>query len=540
MSQENSSILRFSLEESVWFQKGQEVADLLSISLDPNITIQENDQYIIIQGSLELSGEYKRYNEGEQEEEEAFKAPKLIHSVMEREEGVCEFLHHFPVDITIPLTRVTSINDVEIEIDTFDYVFPERSCLNLTADLTISGLASEEEEVEEDVAAEEVEEELELVWRSPVAEEAEADSLEEPVEIAVSPFQNVSPLLEEQRAEKEAEDDLYTPFELEVRKTPEEDDEWSTNENANVPYFSEISREEELTSIEPALKEESTSTAPEMKISLCRSEESVYSAEEVFQKPQQESSSLAKQEKVALEEELELSSSPEISREEELTSIEPALKEESTSTAPEMKISLCRSEESVYSAEEVFQKPQQESSSLAKQEKVALEEELELSSSPEISREEELTSIEPALKEESTSTAPEMKISLCRSEESVYSAEEVFQKPQQESSSLAKQEEVALEEELESSSSPNEEPKKKKGLFSKKKSLTFTEFFARKEEEKHTKVKVCIVQQGDTLEKLSNRYNVNIHALLKENRMEANQDVYEGQVLYIPGDFVEK
>lgn len=396
LSQENSSILRFSLEESVWFQKGQEVADLLSISLDPNITIQENDQYIIIQGSLELSGEYKRYNEGEQEEEEAFKAPKLIHSVMEREEGVCEFLHHFPVDITIPLTRVTSINDVEIEIDTFDYVFPERSCLNLTADLTISGLASEEAEVEEDVAAEEVEEELELVWRSPVAEEAEADSLEEPVEIAVSPFQNVSPLLEEQRAEKEAEDDLYTPFELEVRKTPEEDDEWSTNENANVPYFSEISREEELTSIEPALKEESTSTAPEMKISLFRSEESVYSAEEVFQKPQQESSS------------------------------------------------------------------------------------------------------------------------------------------------LAKQEEVALEEELESSSSPNEEPKKKKGLFSKKKSLTFTEFFARKEEEKHTKVKVCIVQQGDTLEKLSNRYNVNIHALLKENRMEANQDVYEGQVLYIPGDFVEK
>ncbi|MGV3241022.1 hypothetical protein ACEF17_13205, partial [Streptococcus hyovaginalis] len=88
MSQENSSILRFSLEESVWFQKGQEVADLLSISLDPNITIQENDQYIIIQGSLELSGEYKRYNEGEQEEEEVFKAPKLVHSVMEREEGV--------------------------------------------------------------------------------------------------------------------------------------------------------------------------------------------------------------------------------------------------------------------------------------------------------------------------------------------------------------------------------------------------------------------------------------------------------------------
>lgn len=384
LSQENSSILRFSLEESVWFQKGQEVADLLSISLDPNITIQENDQYIIIQGSLELSGEYKRYNEGEQEEE-AFKAPKLIHSVMEREEGVCEFLHHFPVDITIPLARVTSLDDVEIEVDTFDYIFPERSCLNLTADLTISGLASEEEaDVEEQ---QEVEEELELAWRSPVEVEDDVnDSIEEPVEIDVSPFQNVSPLLEEQRAEQEVEDDIYSPFELEVRKSPEEEDDWSTNDTANVPYFSEASREEEV-----------TPTEPEMKISLFRSEESVYSAEEVFQKPQQESSSESKQEEVVLE-----------------------------------------------------------------------EEELE-----------------------------------------------------------------------ESSSSPNEEPKKKKGLFSKTKSLTFTEFFARKEEEKHTKVKVCIVQQGDTLEKLSNRYNVNIHALLKENRMEANQDVYEGQVLYIPGNFVE-
>lgn len=381
LSQENSSILRFSLEESVWFQKGQEVADLLSISLDPNITIQENDQYIIIQGSLELSGEYKRYNEGEQEED-AFKAPKLIHSVMEREEGVCEFLHHFPVDITIPLARVTSLDDVEIEIDTFDYVFPERSCLNLTADLTISGLASEEEE---EVEEEEVEEELELAWRSPVEDDVN-DSIEEPVEIDVSPFQNVNPLLEEQREEQEVEDDIYSPFELEVRKSPDEEDDWSTNDPENVPYFSEASREEEV-----------TPTEPEMKISLFRSEESVYSAEEVFQKPQQESSSESKEEEVVLE-----------------------------------------------------------------------EEELE-----------------------------------------------------------------------ESSSSPNEEPKKKKGLFSKTKSLTFTEFFARKEEEKHTKVKVCIVQQGDTLEKLSNRYNVNIHTLLKENRMEANQDVYEGQVLYIPGNFIE-
>ncbi|MFZ7945582.1 hypothetical protein [Neobacillus sp. 19] len=61
LSQENQSCLRFSLEESLWFRKGQEVEELISISLDPDITIQENDQYVTIRGSLELTGEYKSY-----------------------------------------------------------------------------------------------------------------------------------------------------------------------------------------------------------------------------------------------------------------------------------------------------------------------------------------------------------------------------------------------------------------------------------------------------------------------------------------------
>ena len=400
LSQENSSTLRFSLEESVWFQKGQEVAELLSISLDPNITIQENDQYISIQGSLELSGEYKRDNE-EDIEEDAFKAPKLIHSVMEREEGVCEFLHHFPVDITIPLARISSIDDIEIEIDTFDYIFPERSCLNLTADLSISGLAGVHEDVEQEEQEEELEE-VELAFRSQTYEvEEEEPAVEEPVEIAVTPIPTQSPLsIEREEIEEKEElepfvDELYTPFEVEVRKAPDED-EWSAN--SDTTYFSEALRED---------REEETE----------------------------------QEEEIDLEQKLE-----------------PKEK-------PELKVSFFRSEEELYTAEEVFQKPPQESSSLAKTEEILLKNE---------------------------------------------------------------------EEYEESSSSPNEEPKKKKGLFNKTKSLTFTEFFARKEEETHTKVKVCIVQQGDTLEKLSNRYNVHVHNLLKENRMEANQDIYEGQVLYIP------
>ena len=59
---------------------------------------------------------------------------------MLREEGNCEFSHRFPVDITIPNNRIQSIYDIDVIVESFDYSIPERSCLKLSAELTISGL----------------------------------------------------------------------------------------------------------------------------------------------------------------------------------------------------------------------------------------------------------------------------------------------------------------------------------------------------------------------------------------------------------------
>jgi stage VI sporulation protein D len=140
LSQENQSSLRFSLEESLWFRKGQEVAELVSISLDPDITIQENDQYVTIRGSLELTGEYKSFNETYVGEEENLSTQKYVQNIEERDEGVCDFSHRFPVDITIPNNRIQSIYDIDVMVESFDYTLPERSCLKLSAELTISGL----------------------------------------------------------------------------------------------------------------------------------------------------------------------------------------------------------------------------------------------------------------------------------------------------------------------------------------------------------------------------------------------------------------
>ena len=57
-----------------------------------------------------------------------------------------EFIHRFPVDITIPSSRIAALDDIEVSIQTFDYSIPERNSLKLQADLIISGIYSETNE----------------------------------------------------------------------------------------------------------------------------------------------------------------------------------------------------------------------------------------------------------------------------------------------------------------------------------------------------------------------------------------------------------
>ena len=192
LSYSNQSYLRFSLEESIWFQTGQEVAELVSISLDPSITIQESDQYVTIKGSLELSGEYNRDDHELEEELDYFSNPKFVQSVEVRGEGVYLFSHHFPVEITIPKNRIENVFDIDVAVETFDYAFPERSCLKLSADLMITGLYGElqHERLHEQDEIDEIE------------EDAEIDEIDE---------------IEEREGEPPV---FYTPFEIEVRKEP--------------------------------------------------------------------------------------------------------------------------------------------------------------------------------------------------------------------------------------------------------------------------------------------------------------------------------
>ncbi len=406
MSHENQSFLRFSLEESVWFQRGQEVAELVSISLDPNISIVENDQYVAIRGSLELTGEYVRTLEDEIDKEEEISAPKFIQSVEEREEGICEFTHRFPVDITIPNNRIQNINDIGVTVDSFDYAVPERSCLRLAAELTISGLYGEQQNVP-----------IEDEDREPEAE----------------PFFN--------EEANEDQTDLYEEIKLEI-----DQDE----ETPEPQLLHRAGQTEEL--------EETKGYNPNFILS--------YPTETVSDELEEDESGLY-----------------EISQ----PFTAEAKKQPNSDTAP-----------SDYSWGIPIQSNQA-----------------------------------PITKGPDFSFASQRKDPNVSKAEVEYPQESSYEQPSAESKDTVVVIEVELDESSSSSSSEQIQVKKKKS--SKKKSMSIAEFLGRKtENELQAKLKVCIVQHGETLDSLAERYDIGVQQILRVNHLEATQDVYEGQVLYIP------
>ena len=66
------------------------------------------------------------------------------------------------------------------------------------------------------------------------------------------------------------------------------------------------------------------------------------------------------------------------------------------------------------------------------------------------------------------------------------------------------------------------------------------DLFGRKQEEELVRMKVCIVQQGETIDDLAQRYGVTVQSLLLSNELEGNQSVTEGQVIYIPKSIAYK
>ncbi|MDR7237419.1 stage VI sporulation protein D [Neobacillus drentensis] len=439
MSQENQSCLRFSLEESLWFRKGQEVEELVSISLDPDITIQENDQYVTIRGSLELTGEYKSYEPNNENEDEGVTSQKFVERVDAREGGTCEFSHRFPVDITIPNNRIQSIYDIDVLVESFDYSIPERSCLKLAADLTISGLYGTEQQQQKQQQPQDEAVEIEVISRTEL-EDVEEDA--EEIEVKLTSIQS------------NYQDNFL--FEAEARKPQEEEE--SVEILPKFPTFNYQPQEE--------AEEESNQPSWEYEEARNESNQPTWEYEEARSESNQPSWEYEEARSESNQPSLDL-------QEARIESNQPSLDFEEVRNEPKQpswNFQQVRNEASQHEAA-----PQQ------------------------------VTEVEPA----PTPTNQ-------------------FEEEAQE---------------VEESSSHEEAPPKnmKKKKAPKKKSMTLTEFFARKDESSaQAKVKVCIVQKGDTVNSVADRYDVSIQNLLRVNNLELTQDIFEGQVLYIPSSMAKK
>jgi stage VI sporulation protein D len=192
----SQSKLRFSIEESVWLKKGQEVAEVLSMSLNPEISISEEAGQVYIKGALVLNGKYCAEKQDDNERSKFDENPlsegvsyRSLTQLNTAEDGVTELVHRFPVDITIPSYRVEDSNQVKVEVESFEYELPNSTCFELSASICIYGIKDEKQQRQE------------------------SHSYEEPIETVRSAA------TEEPFDQKEEKSEIFTPFQFEARQS---------------------------------------------------------------------------------------------------------------------------------------------------------------------------------------------------------------------------------------------------------------------------------------------------------------------------------
>ncbi|AST06591.1 stage VI sporulation protein D (LysM domain) [Anoxybacillus flavithermus] len=225
-------MLRFSIEEAIAFRREHHVDQLLSISLQPTITIEEQEDYVYIRGVLELSGEYTK-GEEDGEDNQPFEAARYVEHVRITDEQIGEFLHQFPIDVTVPKERIDDLEQVYVMIESFDYDFKQQQ-LRLIAEVAIHGIQMDDREDDEwePYNVDEFEP-FETVARQEVYQQEEAEEEQESI-VNVPPFymfheenDQVEEQHEVERAEERKEEQQSFQLEMKGRDTNEK-----RNENA--------------------------------------------------------------------------------------------------------------------------------------------------------------------------------------------------------------------------------------------------------------------------------------------------------------------
>ncbi|MEB3696162.1 MULTISPECIES: LysM peptidoglycan-binding domain-containing protein [Bacillus amyloliquefaciens group] len=615
--------LQFSVEESICFQKGQEVSELLSISLDPDIRVQEVNDYVSIKGSLELTGEYNIDHSSHFEELD--RELRHVEEVRAREDGTAELIHCFPVDITIPKNKVSHLNDVFVFIDAFDYQLTDSRILTIQADLAIEGLLEESEPKEPEiplyVAPEFAREEMINLAGHHSEDENEPELMirhepEIPLTVSKEAAQETEkneeetqPLLRQEEEEQETASILREREEEEQETAPilrEQEEE----EQEAAPILRE--REEEEQEAAPILrehKEEEEETAPILREQEEEEKETAPILREQEEEEQETALILREQEEEEQEaapilrerEEEEQEAAPILrEREEEERETAPILREQEevpkpvSFTEPPPPVSFQHEEEPEEAEEpaimsavrnepvfeddsaEVQEEPKDDIEKVfpaftltphAEKPKIAEQPFLQKEEQPEAEPLLRQSDHEAAEDEDEPAVFQEEQAPVYREfvperqEEEFYSAPKLLEEEAHDEEGfeievrkMAPPEEETgkpLDLSFQFSKLPPEEPTQAEPpepLKSERKneeaapgteqkendnSHYLTKLFTR-EEEKFSRMKICIVQQQDTIDRVCERYDITSQQLIRTNALSFDDELEEGQLLYIP------
>ncbi|QJC52949.1 LysM peptidoglycan-binding domain-containing protein [Paenibacillus albicereus] len=120
---EQSQGLRFDVYERVHLpEEVAAIEELEEIELVPRIQVIQQGEQAILRGRLLLNGVYR---------------------TADRSESAQTMEHQIPVEITLPMNRIESLEDISVEIDNFDVDLLSSRTLNITGVLSLSGIRVE-------------------------------------------------------------------------------------------------------------------------------------------------------------------------------------------------------------------------------------------------------------------------------------------------------------------------------------------------------------------------------------------------------------
>lgn len=463
MSQSSNDRLQFSINESVWLRDDAPAEEILSMALEPDITVEENWNDVTIKGFLRLTGEYKPADAANAANvSEQHTAPfRTIDEIMDTGNGTDKLEHRFPIDITIPSDRVPNLEDLFVVIDSFDYELSEHRHIQLQADISITGLANKQpvtSRTEKPKAAAPV--------QKPKVKPAEPVKAPEPVQ---KPAAKAEP---EQKSEKKAEKPLK-PEKSAAKKTPTKKAADQKPESKKEPTK------------KAAAKKETANQGPAKKAAANKDTQPA----KAEKKPAKKTEAPASKTKRGSDDVFQSGS-------------------DLSADFDEMPTDRLSDEAAETFQYDAFRKPDDDPSDTGTPAIAFKRMDPQAQEATEAARSEAPAPSAPSTP--STPSAPPLGSELAAPPEDT-------------------QEKPAIKE----SAQQKDAPEGKEKAAPDPTSLYLTKVLAGDEEEQKTRMKICIVQTGDSIETISERYHVPVTSLLRKNARTTG-DIEPGELLYIP------